>query len=156
MIKLNLTPFIGNDKPTKTRSIKKKNTNVVESKELICEVNINGFYFATDYEGTVHYPLTENSYSLNCKIHYAKELYKGTRLQYTLLENKKCGRGYLPFAPGVGLIGDIIKLNDGSLAFDVKKTFECASDNNKANECFLFYKTNYNEIRANCILRDDD
>jgi len=155
MIKLNLTPFIGTDKSK--AALPRKKVNKIEcQRQLICEININGLYFATDYEGTVHYPLSDNSYALKCKIHYAKTLYKGTRLEYTLLQDKKCGSGYLPFAPGIGLIGDVIKLDNGTEVFDVKKTFVCAADNEKANECFLFYKRNYDEIRANCVLRGDD
>lgn len=155
MIALDLTPYLDNNKKKRTSKPKPKtNSNIKKNVTMICEININGNYFATNEEGTVHYPFTAQSYKVLCHKFYAIELYKGKRLECKTLKDNKCSRGYLPFAPGIGILGDIITLEDKTCVFDFKQVIEIDSD--KAKECFLFYRNNYNEIRMNYILTHND
>ena len=153
MITLDLTPYLETNKKKRT-SKPKTNSNIKKNVPMICEININGNYFATNEEGTVHYPLTKNSYKVPCHKFYAIELYKGKRLECKTLKDNKCSKGYLPFAPGIGILGDIITLEDKTCVFDFKELVEIES--NKAKECFLFYRNNYDEIRTNYILTHND
>lgn len=154
MITLDLTPYLDTNK--KKRSIKNKssNKNIQKNVTMICEININGNYFVTNEEGTIHYPFTDRSYKAICSKSYAIELVKGKRLRYKSLKETKCPKGYLPFAPGVGVLGDIITLENKTCVFDFKQTTDIDSD--KAKECFLFYRNNYDEIRMNYILTHND
>lgn len=152
MITLNLTPFIDNKK--KRTAKPPINKNIQKNVTMICEININGNYFATDELGEVHYPFTKESYKVPCSILYAIELYKGKRLERRTLKETVCTKGYIPFAPGIGVVGDVITLNDKSKVFNFKKIIELNSD--KARECFLFYRDNYNEIRINYALTHND
>lgn len=152
MITLNLTPFIDNKKKRTPKP--PINKNIQKNVTMICEININGNYFATDELGEVHYPFTKESYKVPCSILYAIELYKGKRLERRTLKETVCTKGYIPFAPGIGVIGDVITLNDKSKVFNFKKVIELNSD--KAKECFLFYRNNYNEIRINYALTHND
>lgn len=153
MLSLDLTPYLDNKKK-KISKPKETNSNIKKNVTLICEVNINGNYFATDESGDAHYPFTKESYKVKCSRFYAIELYKGKRLDCKTLKESACTRGYLPFAPGVGLLGDIITLEDKTQVFDFKQVVDITSD--KAKECFLFYRNNYNEIRTNYMLTHND
>lgn len=154
MLQLNLTPYIEKDK--KQRTIKKYliDPNVEKNITMICEVDINGNYFATNESGDIHYPFTKESYKVLCSKFYAIELYKGKRLERKTLKPITCGIGYIPFAPGVGVFGNIITLEDKTKVFDFKRLAEIES--NRAKECFLFYKDNYDEIRINYMLTHND
>lgn len=153
MITLDLTPYLETNKKKKI-SKPKTNLNIKKNVPMICEININGNYFVTNEEGTVHYPFTKESYKVHCHKFYAIELYKGKRLECKTLKDKECSKGYIPFAPGIGVLGDIITLEDKTCVFDFKETVEIES--NKAKECFLFYRNNYDEIRTNYILTHND
>ena len=154
MLKLDLKPYLENTK--KPRAIKRNiaDPNVEKNIAMICEVDINGNYFATNESGDVHYPFTKESYKVKCSKFYAIELSKGRRLERKTLNPVTCGRGYIPFAPGIGVFGDIITLEDKTKVFDFKKLIDIDSD--KAKECFLFYRNNYNEIRINYMLLHND
>lgn len=153
MITLDLKPYMDGNKK-KISKPKKSNLSIKRNVTLICEVNINGQYFATNEYGDVHYPFTEQSYKVKCSRFYAIELYKNKRLDCKILKESTCGKGYLPFAPGIGVLGDIITLENKTCVFDFKRVVDIDSD--KAKECFLFYRNNYNEIRTNYILTHND
>lgn len=150
MLSLNLTPYIENTKRTNHTKKHITNPNVEKNVTMICEIDINGNYFATNEAGDVHYPFTEESYKVKCSKFYAIELFKGKRLERKTLNPIVCGCGYIPFAPGVGVFGNIITLEDKTKVFDFKKLINIDSD--KAKELFLFYKNNYDEIRINYML----
>ena len=121
---------------------------------MICEININGNYFVTDEAGEVHYPFTKESYKRPTNVIYAIQLVNGKRLRRNESKDTVCHRGYIPFAPGVGVVGDIITLENKNKVFDFKKVIDIDSD--KAKECFLFYRNNYDEIRTNYLLTHND
>lgn len=154
MLKLNLNPYLETTK--KPRAVKRHitNPNVEKNITMICEIDINGNYFATNEKGDIHYPITKESYKVPCSKFYAIELYKGKRLERKTLKPMVCGVGYIPFAPGIGITGDIITLEDKTKVFDFKKLTDI--DSEKAKECFLFYKNNYDEIRINYMLTHND
>lgn len=150
MLSLNLTPFLEHNKKPRTIKKEPKDPNVEKNIAMICEIDINGNYFATNEAGTIHYPFTKESYKVSCSRFYAIELYKGRRLERKTLKSMVCGTGYIPFAPGVGVFGNIITLEDNTKVFDFKRLIDIESE--KAKELFLFYKNNYDEIRINYML----
>lgn len=145
-------------KKNKTHTQKVKvNLYKTVRKNIYCVaiIDINGNYFARDIISGENYIITSRSYNIKTTICYSQQLVENKRIKGIKLkgiESFKTPWLYLPFAPGVGLLGNIVKTNyDSRLLFDLNQVFDMPKDNDFAREAFLYYRDNYETI-YNCIL----
>lgn len=147
-------------KKTNTQKTNIKLYNVViKNVYCIATIDINGVYKAMDINTSETYLFTSSSYKIKTNQYYSQQLIDNKRLGViTLDKNKKFLSPwlYLPFAPGVGLIGNIVKSEiNGELMFDLNKTFTMPKDNELARKAFIFYRENYTEIYNNILIKYD-
>lgn len=147
--------FTAATKIKKSSGIKtnKSNSYRVIEKDVycVCGIDIEGNYYAHDIINNVDYKFTSRSYTLKTKSVYSQQLIKGKRLQVIELTDKeiKAPWLFLPFAPGVGLYGKLVKnvlLNAEHILFDLDRTFDIPKDNENYVPYFIFYRENYNII----------
>ena len=151
--------FSAFQKKSKSKSNKVK-TNIYTTikKNIYCVagINLDGTYYAVDIQTNEKYTISSRSYSIKTNIYYSQELIEGKRLHITELNKKDTSKRptlYLPFAPGVGLLGNLVKNNviENNIMFDLIKTFDMPKDNDIACREFFNFKDNYEEIRQNII-----
>ena len=128
---------------------------LIKNVYCIATINSDGTYYALDIESGDSFLLTSRSYCVRTTQYYAQQLVNNKRIEViTLTKIKEFNAPwlYLPFAPGVGMLGNIVKskFSDG-LMFDLTKTFKMPKDNELAREAFLFYRENYAEIYQNIL-----
>lgn len=143
-----------------SQSIKINIYEVVE-KNVCCVAGINfdGLYHAVNISTGEHYVITSKSYRLKTKTYYAQQLISNKRLQVSTLKTiKEFNRPwlYLPFAPGVGLIGNVVKtkyLKDTVIMFDLQRTFDMPKEHPLSRSEFLYFRDNYSDIYNNILKR---
>ena len=112
-------------KPVKTDIYK------VVKKDVYCvaSIDLDGTYYAIDIQTNEKYIISSKSYNISTKVFYAQQLVNNKRLQVNVLKQQivnNCPDLYLPVAPGVGMLGNLVKNNliEGSLImFDLIRTF---------------------------------
>lgn len=140
-------------KPVKTDIYK------VVKKDVYCvaSIDLDGTYYAIDIQTNEKYIISSKSYNISTKVFYAQQLVNNKRLQVNVLKQQivnNCPDLYLPVAPGVGMLGNLVKNNliEGSLImFDLIRTFNMPKDNELARTEFLKFRNNYEEIRENIL-----
>lgn len=143
-----------------SQSVKINIYEVVE-KNVYCVAGINsdGLYHAVNILTGEHYVITSKSYQLKTKTYYSQQLIDNKRLQVSTLKtikNFNCPWLYLPFAPGVGLIGNIVRSkysNQDVLLFDLQKTFDVPKEHPLYISEFLYFRDNYSSIYNNILKR---
>lgn len=143
-----------------SQSIKAKLYEVIY-KNVCCVAGINfdGSYHAINVATGESYVITSKSYNLKTKVYYAQQLINNKRLQVCRLENVqefKTPWLYLPFAPGVGMIGSIVKSKcseDKTLMFDLDRTFDMPREHPLSQNEFLYFRDNYKDIYNNILIR---
>lgn len=134
--------------------------------EIVCKnvccvagINFDGSYHATNIATGENYVITSKSYHLKTKNYYAQQLVNNKRLQVCTLQiNKNFDFPwlYLPFAPGVGMIGTVVKSkysNDNVLLFDLERTFDMPKEHPLSQNEFLYFRNNYKDIYNNILKR---
>ena len=146
--------------PKKNKSNSKQikvNLYSVIRKNIYCvaSIDLEGKYYALNIETNEKYIISSRSYNIKTNIYYAQELIDGKRLKIIELKRKITNTPeiYLPFAPGVGLLGDLVKSNvsENNIFFDLKKTFDMPRDNEISHNELINFKNNYEEIRKKII-----
>lgn len=122
----------------------------------VASIDLNGNYYAIDIQTNKKYVISSKSYSIKTRVYYGQQLVDGKRLQVIELKQQNLSNRfafYLPFAPGVGLLGNLIqsKVSDNVILFDLINTFDMPKDNKLACDEFLYFKNNYEKIRENII-----
>ena len=128
---------------------------IIKDIYCIATIDINGNYSALRLDNGESLLITSRSYHIKTNQYYCQKLLGNKRLEIITLNNKKnfdVPWLHLPFAPGVGMLGNIVqsKFNDG-LMFDLTKTFKMPKDNELAREAFLYFRNNYSEIYNNIL-----
>ena len=146
-------------KKSNAKQVKTNLYNIIK-KNIYCvaSIDLEGKYYALDIETNERYIITSRSYSAKTTTYYAQELIDGKRLKIIELKRKNNNTMpdlYLPFAPGVGLLGDLVKSNisENNILFDLKKTFDMPRDNELSHNELINFKNNYEEIRKKIIER---
>lgn len=145
----------------KTQKVNLKLYNtVVKNVYCVATIDINGNYKALRLDNGESLFITSRSYNIKTNQYYCQKLLNNKRLEIITLNNKKVFDVpwlHLPFAPGVGMIGDIVQSKfDGTgnrLMFDLTKTFKMPKDNEIAREAFLYFRDNYSEIYNNILIK---
>lgn len=122
----------------------------------VASIDLNGNYYAIDIETNKKYIISSKSYSIKTKVYYSQQLINGKRLQVIELKQQDLsnrGALYLPFAPGVGLLGDLVqsKVSNNVIMFDLIRTFDMPKENELACNKFLYFRNNYEKIRENIM-----
>lgn len=122
----------------------------------VASIDLNGNYYAIDIETNEKYIISSKSYSIKTKVYYGQQLINGKRLQVIELKQQDLsnrGALYLPFAPGVGLLGNLVqnKSLNNFIMFDLIRTFDMPKDNELACNEFLYFRNNYETIRENIM-----
>lgn len=138
----------------------KLNLYTTLTKDIYCVagINLDGSYYAIDIQNGNKYLLTSKSYYIKTRIYYSQQLINNKRLQICTLNAIKEFNNpwlYLPFAPGVGLFGNIVKsnYNENQIWFDLSRTFDMPRDNELSRNEFLYYRENYKEIYNNILTK---
>lgn len=138
--------------------IKVKNNKIIVPKRIILHkkikgvinITINGDYFISTEQGC--YKFTNESYIIKeNKPFYAQQLINNKRVCIKEINNKRISvKGlYLPFAPGIIGIGNIIKdYKTNLILFELKKT-EIDKNNFEAKEALRYFREHYDEIYLN-------
>lgn len=131
-------------------------TTIKKNVYCVAGINLNGTYYAIDIQTNEKYAISSRSYSIKTNVYYSQELINGKRLHITELKKRDTSKRpmiYLPFAPGVGLLGNLVKNNfiENNIMFDLIKTFDMPKDNEIACNEFFNFKNNYEEIRKNIV-----
>lgn len=122
----------------------------------VAGIDLNGNYYAIDIQTNEKYIISSKSYSIKTRIYYSQHLIDGKRLQVIELKQQDLSNRptfYLPFAPGVGLLGNLVqsKVSNNSIMFDLIRTFDMPKDNELACKEFLYFRNNYEKIRENIM-----
>lgn len=137
-------------KKSNRQAAPKEYKNIKKGVNAVCFISLEGRYMAVELETQKSYVLSPRSFNIKTNEFYAQQLIDGKRIQCITLKDKDkfdSPQFYLPFAPGVGLIGNIIENNfTKGVSFDLIKTFKMPKDNEIAKQAFLFYRNNYKEI----------
>lgn len=136
----------------------KTNIYTIIKKNIYCVagIDLDGTYYAIDIETNEKYIISSRSYSIKTNVYYSQELINGKRLHIIELKKRNVNNRpmiYLPFAPGVGLLGNLVKntVIGNNIMFDLIKTFDMPKNNEIACNEFFNFKNNYEEIRKNII-----
>ena len=125
-------------------------TTITKNIYCVATIDIDGNYRAVDINTGNSFIITSRSYHLKTNQYYCQQLIDNKRLGIITLDKKeKFDRPwlYLPFAPGVGMVGNIVESNVNSVKmFDLNKTFIMPKTNPLSKEAFIYYKENYKEI----------
>ncbi len=132
-------------------------------KDIYCvaSIDLNGTYYAIDIETGTKYSISSASYNIKTKVFYSQQLIDNKRLQVNLLQQAKINNRkdlYLPFAPGVGLFGNLVQntaINSNSIIFNLIRTFDMPKDNELSRNEFLYFRNNYTIIRENILKKYD-
>ncbi len=132
-------------------------TNVIKNVYCVAIIDINGIYKALDINNGKEYIITSRSYNVKTTQYYSQQLIDNKRIQVISLNAINAFTApwlYLPFAPGVGMLGNLVKseINE-TLMFDLNKTFKMPKDNELARNAFLYFRDNYNVIYNNILNR---
>ena len=150
--------------------IKKSKKNVVRTTQKIydviqknvicvCSIHYDGNYVAISLENGKELQITSKSYHIKTKNYYCQQLVEGKRVQAIQLDVKEEFNTpwlYLPFAAGVGMVGNIVKLNTINseiIMFDLTRTFDMPKTHPLAISEFLYYRDNYKNIYNNICKR---
>ena len=122
----------------------------------VASIDLYGNYYAIDIETNEKYIISSKSYSIKTRIYYSQHLIDGKRLQIIELKQQDLSNRkafYLPFAPGVGLLGNLVqnKSLNNFIMFDLIRTFDMPKDNELACNEFLYLRNNYETIRENIM-----
>jgi hypothetical protein len=132
-------------------------TNVIKNVYCIAIIDINGIYKALNINTGEEYIITSRSYNVKTTQYYSQQLVNDKRIQVISLNPTKEFMApwlYLPFAPGVGMLGNLVKSEiSENLMFDLNKTFKMPKDNELARDAFLYFRDNYNVIYNNILNR---
>ena len=132
-------------------------TIVTKGVYCIADINIDGTYKAINILTGEEYIITSRSYQIKTCTCYCQQLVDNKRLQRITLDKiKKFDTPwlYLPFAPGVGMYGNIVKSKyNESYMFDLTKTFNMPTHNELAKTIFINFRNNYTEIYNNILKR---
>ena len=129
-----------------------KSTYRIISKNVtgICHISIEGRYFVCTNDGT--YKFTDDSYIIKKnKPFYCQQIIDGKRVQIQELGTLHISneRTYLPFAPGIVCVGDIVYNETYKLTlFRLKDTY-IDNSSDIAKDAWYFFKDNYETIRNN-------
>jgi hypothetical protein len=125
-------------------------TKVYTKVEGVVGITIEGNYYVK--VGGREFPITAISFNCEGKeCIYSKELHDERRLAIYRLPTEKHAKhaGYLPFAPGSCVIGDIVTMsNNIRYTFNIKKVYYNPANNDAKNE-YIFWRDNYDTIRNN-------
>lgn len=132
-------------------------------KDIYCvaSIDLDGTYYAIDIETGNKYLISSASYNIKTKVFYSQQLIDNKRLQVNTLQQATHGNRkdlYLPFAPGVGLFGTLVKntaINTDSIIFNLIRTFDMPKDNELSRNEFLYFRNNYMTIRENILKKYD-
>lgn len=139
--------------PVKTNLYRTIKKNVY----CVAGIELDGTYYAIDIETNEKYIISSKSYNISTKVFYAQQLIDNKRLQVNILKQQTVSNSpdlYLPFAPGVGMLGNLVKNNvieNSSIIFDLIRTFDMPKENELACTEFLKFRNNYEEIRQNIL-----
>lgn len=133
-------------------------STLIKDVYCVAGINLDGSYYAVNIETGDKYSLTSKSYHIQTRIYYSQQLIENKRLQVCTLNMIKGFDApwlYLPFAPGVGLFGNIVKSNyyENQVLFDLSRTFDMPRDNEISRNEFLYYRENYKEIYNNILTK---
>lgn len=130
---------------------------VVKNVYCVATIDINGMYYALDINSGDSFLLTSRSYCVKTTQFYSQQLVNNKRLEVITLNKVKEFTTpwlYLPFAPGVGMLGNIVKSKfSKGLMFDLTKTFNMPKTNEIARDAFLFFRDNYDTIYQNILTK---
>lgn len=138
--------------------IKIKNNKIIIPKRIILHkkikgvinITIKGDYFISTEQG--NYKFTNESYIIKPnKSFYAQQLVDSKRVCIKEINSKRTSvKGlYLPFAPGIIGIGNIVKdCKTNLILFELKKT-EIDKNNLEAKEALKYFREHYDEIYLN-------
>lgn len=146
-------------KKTKQQNQVKLKLYEVVTKDICCVagINLDGTYHAINIATGEDYLLTSRSYHLNTKTYYAQQIVSDNRIKiYSLQKHKHFNTPwlYLPFAPGVGMMGNLVKSkvsNNEVILFDLQRTFDMPIGHPLAKTEFLYFRDNYDIIYNNII-----
>lgn len=125
----------------------------------VAGINFDGTYHAINIATGENYIITSKSYHLKTKVYYAQQIIDNKRLQVNTLQNIKEFNVpwlYLPFAPGVGMVGNIVKSKcskNETLLFDLNRTFDMPKEHPLSRNEFLYFRDNYKDIYNNILKR---
>ena len=137
----------------KRLSNKSKSVYKVVKKNIIgiCHITIEGKYFIV-CEDNITYKFTDDSYTIKKnKPFYCQQIIDGKRVQIRELgtihiSNEKT---FLPFAPGICCVGDIVYNETYKLTlFKLKDTY-IDNSSDLAKQAWYYFRDNYEEIRRN-------
>lgn len=137
----------------KRLSSKTKSVYRIIKKDItgICHITIEGKYFIICEDG-ISYKFTDDSYIIKKgKPFYSQQIINNKRTQIKELGKVRISdeKTYLPFAPGIICIGNIVYNETYKLTlFKLKNTY---IDNSSqiAKDAWYFFRDNYNTIREN-------
>lgn len=92
-------------------------------------------YFVTDLNGIIRYEFTKESFNVQNGTYYSKELVEGRN--FCIITTDKVGNNYLPFAPGLIVMGDLV-FEDNSLKFNFIEVTKNKNDISK--DAFIKFK----------------
>lgn len=134
--------------------ITKNNTYSIVSKNIngVVTININGNYFVK--VDTTEYSIIPESYSCKNRILIFFKILSDINQRILWIRNidnlqELNTDVYLPFAPGVCVKGDILKINS-KLMFRINKVY-IDYNNDEANVALKFWKDNYKLINNNIM-----
>lgn len=130
---------------------------IIKDVYCVAIIDINGNYYAKDIINGDQFIITSRSYNVKTNVYYSQQLVGDKRLQIFTNEKVKFFNMpwiHLPFAPGVGMLGNIVKSEfNEQLMFDLTRTFKLPKDNELSREAFLYYRDNYSEIYNNILIK---
>lgn len=138
-------------KQSKTSYKPKSDFTIVERNVIaVAIITPDANYLAVNLNTGEAFNITSKSYKLKTNICYSQQLVDNKRIKAIKIDDICSWDNphlYLPFAPGVGLYGNIIKSNlNNSLWFDLKKSVSLPKENELSKKAFLFYREHYEEI----------
>ena len=149
--------------PVKKQKSNNKKVNIklytIITKNVYCiaTIDIDGNYRALNINTGESFIITSRSYHLKTNQYYSQQLIDDKRLGVITLDKKENFNRpwlYLPFAPGVGMVGNIVKSDiNSTIMFDLNKTFVMPKNNSLSKEAFIYYKNNYKEIYSKILTK---
>lgn len=150
-MKFDFTPIVSKKKQSVRKDTYSQGKYSVVGKEyegIVC-ISLDGNYYVRIEDQTYNI-ISENYNTENVSKVYLQKLdSNGQRILLirSLLVNKKISNVYLPFAPGIYVIGDIVVNNyTKEIMFNIKKILHDDKDNG-CHQALKFYQDNYDIIQ---------
>lgn len=120
---------------------KKESTIITKNVIGVIHIRVDGSYYMKYEE--LSYNLTKESFDCkNREVLYYKNILEGNRLRIIKLQkyDKTSLNAYLPFAPGVIVKGNLVKVNQ-DIEFDLKETINFDENfKDESKKAFIYYR----------------